>query len=284
MPAANALPKSVTRSVRKGLFLSACLPDYKEKNENASDKTVIPPQNFEGRVDSIEPYNELLGIACDAFTNNIADKYATLSIDLCGAREGGVDLDFSQVYFRDRVGVPYKVMDRPEAGVSRLGYLFPMFLETDAVNFYQYLMTGVMKKGVGSDRFDPSVTAYDFTPSTNSDPFVTSAFTYLLDYEKAFGDIQLAKSTLEMSFEWLHFPDDNLFLAADRSENILAEGLFQSWEIYIFFIPFGNATVAYAYVDMSLSNLGIHEVIRQEYLLLTEKLPQLIFKSIERLR
>ena len=161
--------------------------------------------------------------------------------------------------------------------------IFYLFTRKPMSLTLQYLGTGVMKKGIGQEIFDQNVTAYDFKPTAPQSSFATTGYQYILDYDKAFGDLQLKTSRLDMLYEWIHYPEQGIYLLSDRSQSIIEEGLFHDWQLYLVFGDCGGASCGFAYLDMSIANLGIHEVIKAEYFALADKLPPMLFRSIERI-
>lgn len=226
-------------------------------------------------------FQDLSQQACNSF-GKLPEKYQDLKQGLCPSIFD-VSLTQEHIYLNNKNGKAVKIIEeRLPDNVSRFGYLLPMFAEVDTVRFYQYLMTGVMQKSIGSDIFDENVSAYNFVPRTQQEQYVTASYSYQLDYSQSFGDIAIQPSTLDMHFDWLYFPESSLYLVADTSQQILEDGLFKKWGLYLFFIEYEGKTLAIAYLDMIIANLGIHDVILQEYLTLAGKLPPMIFRSIPR--
>ncbi len=260
-----------------------CAEPKIQKLDQSSAPAAATAEAKGSRLTDPAPVVSLHTDACAAIKARLSNTYPDLSENFCGAKALG-DISLSDVYFSDKKGKPVLTTEEKSSdGVSHLGYASPLYINLGAVDFFEFIVAGIMKKGVGGKSFDPSIKAYEFIPQIPKAPFVVSEYAYKLDFDRSFGDIKLKTSKLGITTRKIYLPDEKLFILAETNTEVLEEGLFKKWGLYLVFQQKDEGTVMWSYLDMKISNLGIHELIKDQFLQMADNIPSQFFENVSRI-
>lgn len=178
-----------------------------------------------------------------------------------------------------------EVVNDRQTLVSTFGSLFPMVFETAAFDMYSFIGTGLMKKSIGFDNFDDSVTTRSYRPQLDPPSHLHSRHLYNLRYARSFGNLDILPSELEMLFDRTYQSESEVFLIADRRKSGNAMGLIRDWQLYFMFREFEEGqTMGFLYIQIDIVNLGLPGFVEEEYNKLIKKLSPLVYRSVERLK
>ncbi len=265
-------------------MLTQCLEPPLQKSSPSSElDSEVNAEKKTSRLTDTAAITGLHSNACAAMKARLGQRIPDLTTSFCGAKALS-EITLDDVYTKDKNGKPVLSIDEKSAeGISHLGFASPLYIDIQPVDFFEYIVTGVMKKGVGGKPMDESIKVYDFVPVPSREEFVVSTYQYKLDFSRKFGEIELKTSKLGMQMEKIYLPEEKLFIVAERSIQTIEDGLFKKWGLYIVFQAKGEGTVMWTYLDMKISNLGIHELIKDQFLSMADRVPSQFFENVSRI-
>ena len=254
--------------------------------KQASPKDKSPSRSNLGHESYLANPSQVITLrdsSCAAIKVHLGRSIPDLSNLFCKSKAlSKVSLD--DVYVKDKKGKPILVfMKKSDDWISHLAYATPVYIHLTPVDIFEYLVTGVMKKGIAGKTIDESIKVYGFEPMPSNDPFVVSSYQYQLEFAQTVGEIELPASRLAMKLQKIYLPDEKIFIVAERNTEVIQDGLFKKWSLYLIFQPKADYSVMWIYLDMEIANLGIPELIKDRLTGLADKIPSQFFENISRI-